>query len=137
MCWIPRYPGIQGLSMISAMGIFSSFSRRDARLNVSHCAASMTIPPLVPAVQEHAFYAANGNNNTIVKFTSGGSGSVFASTGLSPSGLVGLAFDSAGNLYAANFNTNTVQKFTPGGVGSIFAGGGGLRAPFELAFDSA
>src|SRR5437773_12088870 len=45
-------------------------------------------------------YVSNYNSNTIVKFTSGGVGSVFASAGLS--GPVGLAFDAAGNLYAAN-----------------------------------
>ena len=36
MCLIPRYPGIHGLSTISAIGTLSSFSRRAARLNVSH-----------------------------------------------------------------------------------------------------
>ena len=36
MCLMPRYPGIHGLSTISAIGISSSFSRRTARLKVSH-----------------------------------------------------------------------------------------------------
>ena len=62
-------------------------------------------------------YAANRGNNTIEKFTPGGTASVFARTGLSAP--YGLAFDSAGNLYAANEGNSTIKKFTPGGVGSI------------------
>ena len=74
---------------------------------------------------------ANGGNNTIEKFTPGGVGSVFASTGLN--GPNGLAFDSAGNLYAAISAISTIEKFTPGGVGSLFASTG-LDAPQYLAF---
>ena len=55
---------------------------------------------------------ANYGANTIEKFTPGGVGSVFATTGLN--GPIGLAFDSAGNLYAANASNNTIEKFTPG-----------------------
>ena len=77
-------------------------------------------------------YATSGS--TIEKFTRpGGTGSVFASTGLN--GPRGLAFDSAGNLYAAN-SDNTIEKFTPGGTGSVFASTG-LNGPTGLAFDSA
>ena len=73
-------------------------------------------------------------NNRIEKITSAGTGSVFASTGLSTPR--GLAFDSVGNLYAANAGGNTIEKFTPGGVGSVFASSG-LSGPLGLAFDSA
>ena len=79
-------------------------------------------------------YAANYDNNTIEKFTPGGVGSLFASTGLS--NPRGLAFDNAGNLYAANASGSTIQKFTSGGVGTVFASTG-LSNPYGLAFDSA
>ena len=75
-------------------------------------------------------YVANNGNNTIEKFTPGGVGSVFASTGLSGPG--GLAFDRSGNLYAVNFNSNTIEEFTPGGVGSVFASTG-LSSPVFIA----
>ena len=78
-------------------------------------------------------YVGNATDNTIQKFTSGGVGSVFASTGLSAPRS--LAFDSAGNLYAANYFSNTIEKFTLGGVGSVFANTGGQT--FGIAFDSA
>jgi DNA-binding beta-propeller fold protein YncE len=73
-------------------------------------------------------------DNTIVKFTPGGVGSVFASDGLNEP--TGLAFDSAGNLYAANVGDDTIEKFTPDGVGSVFANSG-VAFPEALAFDSA
>jgi len=79
-------------------------------------------------------YAANYGDSTIEKFTPGGVGSIFSSTGLSlPHGL---AFDTAGNLYAANQGDNTITRFTPGGVGSVFASTGSSE-PTGLAFDSA
>ena len=77
-------------------------------------------------------YVTNNGGSTIEKFTSGGVGSVFASSGLN--GPSGLAFDSAGNLYAANYGDNTVEKFTSG-VGSVFASSG-LNSVYGLAFDS-
>lgn len=79
-------------------------------------------------------YLSNNSDSTIMKFTSGGVASVFASSGLDQPR--GLAFDSAGNLYAANLGAGTIEKFTPGGVGSVFAGSG-LNRTFGLAFDSA
>ena len=83
-------------------------------------------------------YVANYSGNYIEKFTSGGVGSVFASTGLN--GPQGVAFDSAGNLYVANSGNGTagngfIEKYTPGGVGSVFASG--LYFPYGVAFDSA
>jgi uncharacterized repeat protein (TIGR03803 family) len=79
-------------------------------------------------------YVSNIGNNTIMKFTPDGVGSLFAGTGLN--NPYGLAFDSAGQLYVANFGDSTILKFTPGGVGSVFASAG-LSAPQGLAFDSA
>jgi DNA-binding beta-propeller fold protein YncE len=76
-------------------------------------------------------YVANWYDNTIVKFDSGGHGSVFASGLDSPTGL---AFDSAGNLYVANRDTpGTVVKFDPSGHGSVFASG--LMIPSGIAVD--
>jgi DNA-binding beta-propeller fold protein YncE len=79
-------------------------------------------------------FAANLLDNTIEKFTPGGVGSVFASTGLNfPTNL---AFDSAGNLFVANNQDSTIEEFNPGGLGSLFANTG-LSYPQGLAFDSA
>ena len=89
---------------------------------------------LVPAGPGANLYVANAGSNTIDKFTPGGTGSVFASSGLNFP--FSLAFDSAGNLYAANYGDNTIERFTPGGVGSVFASTG-LSLPEGLAFDSA
>src|SRR5450755_1842717 len=81
---------------------------------------------------------ANGDNNTIEQFTTGGVGSVFAGVAFNSSlglnGPEGLAFDGAGNLYAANRLSNTIEKFTPGGVGSLFVSTG-QNLPFGVAFD--
>ena len=86
----------------------------------------------IKAARADILYVSNGDN-TIVKFTSGGVGSVFASSGLNFP--IGIAFDSAGSLYAAN-SDNTIEKFTSGGVGSVFASSR-LDSPRGLAFDSA
>ena len=81
-------------------------------------------------------YVSSPGNNTIMKYTLGGVGSVFANTGLDYP--TGLAFDGAGNLFAADTRHNRVVKFTPGGVGSVFVSMDPRRGgPFALAFDSA
>jgi sugar lactone lactonase YvrE len=74
---------------------------------------------------------ANSSDSTIVKLTSNGTASVFASGLDFPNGL---AFDSAGNLYVANTDNSTIMKFASNGTGSLFA-----RTPYPdgLAFDSA
>ena len=115
--------------------------RRSLLLAVAAGLASILIPASAhaalysPALPGDALYVANSNTgNSIVKFTPGGTGSVFASSGLNDPH--GLAFDSASNLYVANANNSTIEKFTPGGVGSVFASSG-LNVPDSLAFDSA
>src|ERR1017187_1026180 len=90
---------------------------------------------VVPAAgRADTIYVSNMGDNTILKFTSNGVGSVFASAGLNAP--QGLAFDSAGNLYVANYGNSTIMKFTPGGTGSVFANTG-LVNPSALAIDRA
>jgi hypothetical protein len=81
-------------------------------------------------------YVANsGTNgslqNTIVKFTSGGVLSTFATASSGLNAPQGLAFDSAGNLYVANSGNGNILKFTPDGSSSVFASG--LNAPTSIA----
>jgi hypothetical protein len=83
-----------------------------------------------------SLYVANsGTNgdlgNTILKFSTNGTSSVFATATNGLSGPRGLAFDSAGNLYVANSLTGTILKFTPDGTSSIFASG--LNSPTSIA----
>ena len=86
-------------------------------------------------------YVANAGNNTIVKFTQDGVGTVFADGADGLAKPFDLAFDTAGNLYVSNgfggpTRNGSVLKFTPDGVGSVFADRGFQRA-YGLAFDSA
>jgi len=83
-----------------------------------------------------SLYVANsGTNgdlsNTILKFSTNGTSSVFATGTNGLSGPRGLAFDSAGNLYVANSLTGTVLKFAPDGTSSVFASG--LSSPTSIA----
>ncbi len=74
----------------------------------------------------------NGDlSNTILKFNTNGTSSVFATATNGLSGPRGLAFDSAGDLYVANSVTGTILKFTPGGTSSVFASG--LSSPTSIA----
>jgi hypothetical protein len=81
------------------------------------------------------FVSNSGTNgslkNTIVKFTSDGVRSTFATAFSGLSSPQGLAFDSAGNLYVANSGNGTIEKFTPEGIGSVFASG--LNSPSSIA----
>ncbi len=77
-------------------------------------------------------YVANSNNNTIVKFTEQGIGSVFAPTSSRPNGL---AFDTAGNLYVALPDLNRIERFSPTGVNLGAFATTGLDNPGGLAFD--
>jgi hypothetical protein len=81
-------------------------------------------------------YVANsGTNgplsNTILKFTTNGAPSTFATASNGLSGPKGLAFDSAGNLYVANSLNGTTEQFTPDGTGTVFASG--LNSPCSIA----
>ena len=83
-----------------------------------------------------SLYVANsGTNgalvNTIVKFTSEGVRSTFATASGGLSRPTGLAFDSAGNLFVANFGNGTIVKLAPDGNGSVFASG--LNSPAAIA----
>ena len=74
----------------------------------------------------------NGNlSNTILKFGTNGTSSVFATATNGLSGPRGLAFASAGNLYVANSSTGTILRFTPDGASSVFASG--LSSPTSIA----
>ena len=101
--------------------------------------AALLIIFLAAPVRGDILYAANAaysqpfGPNYILKFTSGGSGSIFG-TGVSTP--LGLAFNRAGNLFVVNNGSSTIMAFTPGGVGSVFASSG-LSGPEGLAFDSA
>lgn len=76
-----------------------------------------------------------GGNN-IQRFAPDGSGSTFATVGLSAPH--GLAFDNDRNLYVANTFSATITKFTPDGVGTTFADGAdGISHPTDLKFDAA
>ena len=76
-------------------------------------------------------YVSSYVGHTIMKYTSDGVGSVFATTSGGPGGL---ALDGQGNLYVAMSIQNLIMKFTPDGVGSVFATNG-LSWPSGLAFD--
>jgi hypothetical protein len=74
-------------------------------------AALLAAPTASPA---DTIFVSNFVNKNIVEFTSGGVGSVFASTGASnPSGM---AFDSMGNMYVSYVNNNLIEKFSPSGT---------------------
>jgi len=83
----------------------------------------------------YATDSSSGSSTAIVKFTPQGVKTTFAS-GLSL--VLGLAFDSSGNLFATQSsnmqNGDTVLKFTPDGTKSTFASG--LNELLGLAFDS-
>ena len=72
-------------------------------------------------------YVANNLSNTIEKFTPGGVGSVFASTGLSSPRRPGVR--RGRQPLRGQHASNTIEKFTPGGVGSVFASTGLNRPP--------
>jgi DNA-binding beta-propeller fold protein YncE len=89
-------------------------------------------------------YVANANNNTIEKFSTNGTPSVFAADPGDNSvmnGPTGLAFDANGNLYTANYFGNSIEKFSTNGTPSTFATDDGtysvVISPDGLAFDQA
>src|SRR5207247_3591324 len=79
-------------------------------------------------------YVANRRNDTIVKFTPDGVGTVCGDADDRLVSPIDLAFDTAGNLYVSNITggpagNGRVLKFTPDGVGSVFTDTG-----LQLAF---
>jgi hypothetical protein len=83
----------------------------------------------------------SGNNSgTILKFTSGGTESTFATGFGTDVFLEGIAIDKAGDLFVApfssNFSASSIVKITPGGTKSTFASLGPGQ-PFGLAFNRA
>jgi hypothetical protein len=84
-------------------------------------------------------YAAVADEQTIYKFTTNGTRSVFAGASAFTQNAfpVGLAFDSTGNLFVSTEGdpgNDTILEFTPNGMESTFATG--LTNPRGLAFDS-
>ena len=78
--------------------------------------------------------------NLIYAFTPDGTPRTFATIGSPPppSGILGVAFDSGGNLFAsfaAGVGSSFIIKITPAGAQSTFFTG--LNFPVGLAFDSA
>ena len=73
------------------------------------------------------------HTGSIVKFTSGGVGLVFADSGFHLA--YGLALDRAGNLYVSNFNNSTIEKFSPSGVDLGPFASAGLNLPHGMVFD--
>ena len=98
--------------------------------------AGLLLVGLPAASRGDILYEADEFNNTIEKFNSAGSPSLFVNTGLTIS--VGLAFDTAGNLFVGDRGSTAIKKFTPGGVGTVFvpSGNGLLFQPRAMAFDS-
>jgi hypothetical protein len=104
--------------------------------NLGTFASGLNCPWGMAFDNDGSLYVANsGTNgdlsNTILKFSTNGTSSVFATATNGLSGPRGLAFDSAGNLYVANSLTGTILKFTPDGTGSVFASG--LNSPTSIA----
>ncbi|MFM9125440.1 MAG: trypsin-like serine protease, partial [Actinomycetota bacterium] len=79
---------------------------------------------------DDVIYTANAGADTVTKITSAGVVSVFAATGVGPSGI---AIDSTGNVYTANTTASTVTKITSAGSPSLFAATG--AGPTAIAID--
>jgi len=96
-------------------------------------ASGLDIPEGLAFDSSGNLYVAN-YNDTILKFSSTGSGTVFTASNLN--NPMGLAFDSSGNLYVANAGNNTIEKFNPSGSGTLFSNTNVLFEPEGLAFDN-
>jgi DNA-binding beta-propeller fold protein YncE len=77
-----------------------------------------------------------GYNESILRFSPAGEFlGDFALTSFR-GGLVGLAFDSQGNLYAANHGNNTIHRYSSTGADLGIFANSGLNIPTGVAFDS-
>jgi DNA-binding beta-propeller fold protein YncE len=111
-----------GIYKYNAAGVGSLYANRFGFFSPNACAFDSA----------GSLYVSVPNAQQILKVSTGGVTSVFASTGSGDP--FGLAFDNQGSLYAACIGNNTIEKFTPAGVESDFASGGLLSAPVGLAF---
>lgn len=91
-----------------------------------------TIPSTNTQVQVDRVYVSSVVNDIVESYSLGGSGSVFANSGLN--NPVGIAYGN-GFIYVANYNDNSIEKFDSGGNATLFANTG-LNQPLGLAFDT-
>jgi hypothetical protein len=84
---------------------------------------------------DHAgnMYVGNRGDNTITKFTPGGTWSVFATFATGVNVPYGMAFDSSDNLYVVNNGNHTIEQFTPEGTGTVFANISNVSQPEFIA----
>lgn len=78
-----------------------------------------------------AIYLSTYDANSVLRFTSDGNQSTFATASSGLNYPAGLAFDD-GNLYVANLLN--IEEFGPSGTGAVFAAAG-VAGPVALAFD--
>jgi sugar lactone lactonase YvrE len=142
------HPGPEGLTVDAAHNLYvasessgnSAFNDTVTKFNpagtpsiYANASAGLVSPAGLAFDNSGNLYVGNFYQNTIIKITPQGVGSVFANTGLN--GPAQLAFDAAGNLYVANYFGMNVEKFTPNGASVVFASG--FSNPEGLAFDAA
>src|SRR2546423_15333224 len=94
--------------------------------------ASIAFLALVVSSWADTIFVANFSGNNIEKFTTGGVGSLFSTTGNGPGGL---ALDTSGNLYVSYEYNGAIDKFTAGGARSLFVNTG-LGEILGLAMDA-
>jgi sugar lactone lactonase YvrE len=85
---------------------------------------------LVSHLQAQSIFVGDSTNDTLWKFSVGGSRTTLDS-GYAP---YGLAFDNSDDLYAADLNGGNIYKYAPDGSRTVFANG--LNSPDGMAFDS-
>jgi hypothetical protein len=95
--------------------------------------------PSYMAINQAGDVFVNINGSAVDEFNPAGS-IISTISGITSSGLTGLAFDSAGDLYVSTINgggasAGFITKITPGGVRSTFASG--LNYPVGIAFNAA
>jgi sugar lactone lactonase YvrE len=78
-------------------------------------------------------YVGEYGNADIRRFTPGGVGSLFASSGINYP--YQMAFDVNSNLYVINHYGNNVESFTPAGVGGVFTSSG-INGPDGIAINT-
>src|SRR5947209_498709 len=96
---------------------------------IQRCLLAMVlVSSVLPAAE---LYVSDVNAARILKFTSSGTQSTFATN----VDAVFFAFDSGGNLFATDEITDDILEFTPGGTRSVFSAS--TKSGFTgLAFDA-